>query len=422
MGSGRRYTSVRATASTASSPVPKRARRSHSVRLVAVSRNWTALAVSGNSTARRISNRAEAKRGARLALALGGGAARGLAHIGVLETFEREGIRPDFIAGSSMGGLIGALSASGLASREIEDVARGFHFPRWFIPGGILRWTALFGSVSSILSGTFERLATSLAVTATDLEAGTQVILHTGPVLPAVRATCAVPGFLPPVKIGGRWLIDGGLVNLIPVDVAWMAEPDIVVAVSVGAPRHRPVPQLDWRVTTLLSRLGVIVPNPATAKITLEMLVRAAEIVLARQTALAAAMIEPEVLIEPELGDIGLRDFDRLQGAVEAGRRAAELALPKILRLLESPPSTPEPAKRVLSLRFDPVCGMVISPTRARAQVDHGEATYYFCSANCRERFERDPDDYLGRPVLRFSGTGPAAGTRPRGRPPRGDP
>lgn len=155
--------------------------------------------------------------GTRLALALGGGAARGLAHIGVLEVLEREGIRPDCIVGSSMGGLIGALAATGLASRDIAEVARGFAFPRWYLPGGTIGWDAIFPTAAPILSPlTFERLVTPLVVTAVDLESGTEVILHAGRVLPAVRATCAVPGVLAPVKLAGRWLIDGGLVNILP--------------------------------------------------------------------------------------------------------------------------------------------------------------------------------------------------------------
>lgn len=336
--------------------------------------------------------------GIRLALALGGGAARGLAHIGVLEVLEREGIQPDCIAGSSMGGLIGALSATGLRAREIKEVARSFRFPRWFLPGGLLQWDSLFGATVPIVSLTFEQLSTPLIVTAVDLEAGTQVVLHTGPVLPAVRATCAVPGVLPAVRLGGRWLVDGGLVNILPVDVAWMANPDIVVAVKVGAMRARRVPQLNWRVTSLLSRLGGMIPNPATAKVAFEVLIRAAEIVLDRQTALAAAMTGPEVLIEPELGNITLRDFDRLDDAVAAGRRATEAALPELLRLLDSPVHAAGTGEQVFQLRFDPVCAMVISPARARARALRGNTTYYFCSPNCRDCFERDPDRYLRTP------------------------
>lgn len=197
-------------------------------------------------------------------------------------------------------------------------------------------------------------------------------------------------------------MASAGIVNALPVDVAWMGAPDIVVAVNVGSVRERRVPQLNWRVTALLSRLGGVVPNPATAKVTLELLIRAVEIMLERQTALAVAMTAPELLIAPDLGDMGLRDFHRLDDAVAAGRRAAEAALPELARLLESAPATT--GERVLSLRFDPVCAMVTSPARARATVTRGEKTYYFCSENCRDCFERDPDAYLGGALLDLSG------------------
>src|SRR3990172_4417962 len=109
----------------------------------------------------------------RLALALGGGAARGLAHIGVLEVLEREGIRPNCIVGSSIGALIGALSAVGLRARELASLARGFGFPRWFILGRVVEWDVVFQSAVPILSKiTFEELATPLVVAAAGLEAG----------------------------------------------------------------------------------------------------------------------------------------------------------------------------------------------------------------------------------------------------------
>ncbi len=348
---------------------------------------------------------AETRTRARLALALGGGGARGLAHVGVLDVLEREGIRVDFLAGSSMGGLIGALSAAGLDAREIADLAKDFRFPRWFIPGGLVSWSSIFGAAANALPATFAELKTPLAVTAVDLEAGTQVVIHAGALRPAVEATCAVPGVLPPVKVGTRWLVDGALLNLIPVDVAAIADPDVVVAVKVGAARDRRMPQLNWRVTPWFSRLGGFVPNPATAKIALELLARAAEIVLDHQTALAEAMIGPELLIAPELGDIGLRDFHRVSEAVAAGRRATEAALPTIEKLMKSPPAHRAQADRALSLHFDPVCGMVINPERARAQSVHEEATFYFCSLNCRDRFEHDPAACAGRPALHFAET-----------------
>ena len=265
----------------------------------------------------------------------------------------------------------------------------------WFLPGAILDWSSLFASAVPVLSGTFKQLKIPLAVTAVDVEAGAQVVLHTGPVLPAVQATCTVPGILPPVRLGGRWLVDGGIVNVLPVDVAWMSDAEVVVAVKVGAVGKREIPQLNWRVNTLLSRLGGLIPNPATAKVTAELLFRTVEIMLERQTTLAVAMTGPELLIEPELGDMGLRDFHQLERAIEAGRQAAETALSDLTSLLQSAPAVPTTGERVLSLRFDPVCAMVINPNRARAKVTRGDKTYYFCSENCRDRFERDSDAYL---------------------------
>ena len=355
----------------------------------------------------------------RVALALGGGAARGLAHIGVLEVFEREGLEIDFIAGSSMGGLLGALRATGLRSREIAGLARSFRFPRRFIPGGILDWEALFASSVPALSGSFEDLEIPLAVTTVDLQAGAQVVVHSGPLLPAVQATCSVPGVLPPVKLGGRWLVDGGLMNVLPVDIAWMSAPDFVVAVNVGGARERGIPQLEWGLTSILSRLGRVVPNPATAKLAFEVLVRAAEIMLERQAVLAAAMTAPELLIEPDLGDMGLRDFERIEHAMAAGRRAAVEALPALNGLLESRTRTTTTGERVLSLRFDPVCAMVIDPTRARAITIHRERTYYFCSENCRDRFEHDPSTYLRGTLADLYGE---AGETPRRAPSTGEP
>lgn len=332
----------------------------------------------------------------RLALALGGGGARGLAHIGVLEVLERDGIRADFIAGSSMGGLIGALFAAGLRTWEIADVARGFRFPRWFIPGGLLEWDRVFPSARQALSGVkFQELAIRLAVTAADLESGRQVVLQEGPVLPAVEATCAVPAVMRPVELGGRWLVDGALVNALPVDVAWLAEPAIVAAVKVGSSRRRPLPQLRSTGASLLSQVARFVPNPASAWVSFEILVRAAEIAFERQMTLQAAMARPEVLVEADIGDIGFRDFDRLDDAIAAGRRAAEGLPAKLRRLLEGSAPSPGPADEVL--RFDPVCDMVVSPARARASLEDVGRTFYFCSPNCRDAFARDPGHYLRR-------------------------
>lgn len=326
----------------------------------------------------------------RIALVLGGGAARGLAHIGVLEVLEREGIPVDYLVGSSMGGLIGALHASGLRAAEIVEVASHFRFPSWFVPGWTLSWERIFRSAATELAGlTFDEALRPMALVAVDVESGKQVVLRSGELLLAVKATCAVPGVLPPVEIGGRWLIDGGLVNLLPVDVAQMFDPGVIVAVKVGAQRSRMMPRLHQGTETLAERLARVAPSPWSARRSFDLLVRGAEIALDRQYTLTAAMVGPDVLVEIDVGTMGLRDFHQLDEAVRAGKRAAEAALARIFDAIESSNESTAPAPPIGDLIFDPMCEMVITAGRARAMLDHKGRTIYFCSANCRDEFAR---------------------------------
>jgi NTE family protein len=329
-----------------------------------------------------------------VALALGGGGARGLAHLGVLEVLEAEGIRPTFLAGTSIGGLVGALWASAIPAVEIIAIARDFRFPRRFVPGRVLTWEQIFPSAVPLLEGrTFEDLATPLAVSAVDLLVGEEVILHTGPLLPAVRATCAVPGVLPPERMGGRCLVDGGVMNVLPVDLAWSWEPDIVIAVNIVASPRQTV-RLDSRYARIATALGRIVPNPMTAHLAYEIAMRAVEVALDRQRALAIAMTGPEVLIDVDLGDISIGDFHRLDEVVGIGRRSTRAALPRLRAALAAPPCITVHADGRFTLHIDPVCRMAISPGRARAQCERDGVTYYFCSVNCRDSFERHGDRY----------------------------
>lgn len=328
----------------------------------------------------------------RVAVVLGAGAARGLAHVGALDVLEREGIAVDFLAGSSMGGLVGALYAAGLEPDRIQEVARGFRFPSWFVPGRLVEWDRIFPAAARALGqARFEELPRRLAVVATDLERGEPVVLRSGAVLPAVRATCAVPGVLPPERIENRWLIDGGVVSLLPVDLASLGDPDVVVAVSVRGRRERPMPVLSRAWAGVGWRIGRFLPNPLTARAAFELLVRSAEIALDRQYTLAGAMIGPEVLVEVDVGTIGLRDFDRLDEAVEAGRRAMAPAVPALRRALERPAVDRAPSvSRGDPLQLDPVCSMVVTPRRAAARVERDGRAYYFCSQACREAFLRN--------------------------------
>jgi len=156
-----------------------------------------------------------------IGLALGGGFARGLAHVGVLKVLEEENIPIRFIAGTSVGALIGAAYCSGLSIAELEQLAahvRFKHFARWTLSRyGFASNQRMIGFLNSVLKvKTFEELRIPLAVTATDFSTGEGVVFHSGPLVDPVRASCAYPGMFLPVKIRGRLLIDGMLSYTVP--------------------------------------------------------------------------------------------------------------------------------------------------------------------------------------------------------------
>lgn len=334
----------------------------------------------------------------RIALALGGGGARGLAHLGVLELLEAEGIQPSLLAGTSIGGLVGALLARGMPAPRIVAAAREFRFPRHYVPGRVLAWEDIFPTAVPVLRDmTFEELVIPLVVSAVDLVEGEEVVLHSGPLLPAVRATCAVPGVLPPERLGGRYLVDGGVMNVLPVDLAWSWEPDVVVAVNIVSSLRQPV-HLDSRYARIANRLGRVLPNPLSAHLAYEVAMRAVEVALDRQRALAIAMTGPEVLIDIDLGDVAIGDFQRLDEIIEIGRRASRVALPRIRAAIAAATQADRRSPFGFAPNIDPVCRMVISPGRARAKLERDGVTYYFCSVNCRDSFERHAQRYAVRP------------------------
>ncbi len=180
-------------------------------------------------------------------LALGGGAARGLAHIGVLKVLEEEGIRVDCIAGTSAGSLIGAAFAAGLSWKEILERARGIN---WFdivspsLPRmGLLRMERLQRLLEATWGNrTFESLSIPLSVVAVDIVSGDQVVLSKGSIARAVRASCSIPGVFEPVAEDGRTLVDGGLLNNVPADIARQMGAGIVLAVDLNTDRRHQEP------------------------------------------------------------------------------------------------------------------------------------------------------------------------------------
>ena len=185
-----------------------------------------------------------------IGIALGGGFARGIAHIGVLKVLEEEKIPISYVAGTSVGALIGAAYCSGLSIPELEEVARRVRFKtfaRWTLSRhGFATNQRMIGFLNSILKvKSFEELRIPLAVTATDLSTGEGVVFHSGPLVDPVRASCAYPGMFLPVNLRGRWLVDGMLAHAVPTRPLLDMGAKHVVAVHLkgrwsngNAPRH----------------------------------------------------------------------------------------------------------------------------------------------------------------------------------------
>ena len=271
-------------------------------------------------------------------LALSGGGARGLAHIGVLKVLEQEGIPIDCLAGTSMGGLIAAAYAAGLSPdfMEQEAVRMGSVRRLLTLAEPPLPRRGLFEGqkVSEYLRGhlgerTFDDLRMPLALIAVDLDGGQEVVLREGRVVDAVRATIALPGVLAPVEREGRTLVDGGVLNNLPADVVRRMGADLVVAVDVTS---------DGGTTSLVVealRRRRYIPNGLVG--TLEVLYRTLVVMMEEIQRHRLAQAHPDVVIRPPIppGVTVLTGFSRAAEIVAAGEQAAREALPRVRALLQ---------------------------------------------------------------------------------------
>jgi NTE family protein len=298
----------------------------------------------------------------KIGLALGGGAARGWSHIGVLRVLERAGIRPDVIAGCSIGAVVGGCYAAGKLD-EIEAFALGltkrrimglldFHLGASGLIGG--------GRLQKLLehdlgSCRIEDLPFRFATVATELVTGHEIWLTRGRLIDALRASYALPGVFDPVRIGGRWLVDGALVNPVPVTVARASGADFVICVNLNgdirlrggtviqqhsdggdepaaapdAPRpgRFSLPFMDGA-----GRRQPKAPGPGIAAVMID----AFNITQDRISRSRLAGDPPDVMIAPKLARIGLFEFHRAAECIELGRQAAERALPDIRDYIET--------------------------------------------------------------------------------------
>jgi NTE family protein len=250
----------------------------------------------------------------KIALALGGGAARGFAHIGVIKALEAQGIVPDIIVGTSAGSLAGSLYGAGLNGFELQKIAMQMEESQvsdWSLPDrGLLKGEALQNFVNRAVGNRpLEKLDRLVAVVATDLQSGEQVVFRTGNTGMAVRASSCVPGVFQPVSINGRDYVDGGLVSPIPVRVARSLGADLVIAVDISAK-----------------------PENGKTKNTFGVMLQTYAIM--GHTIGRYELAEADVVIRPQLDGIAATDFQGRHLAVMEGEKAGTAALPEIRRRL----------------------------------------------------------------------------------------
>ncbi|SKA87277.1 NTE family protein [Thiothrix eikelboomii] len=314
-------------------------------------------------------NQAPQKR-PRIGLVLGGGGAAGIAHVGVLKVLEEQGVPIDVIAGTSMGAIVGSLYAAGYKADELEKVVSSLDWPSLFedqqprdmqsfqlkrdnagffntaevgikdhalkLPDGLVSGQKLMFELRRLLERVaqiddFDRLPIPFRAVATDIETGEQVVLRKGNLATAVRASMSIPGFFSPIVIDDRLLVDGFVSNNVPVDVARQMGADILIVVSLPYYFEKR-DQLNSAVAVTVQAMQFL-----TAKNSLPQL---------------KGLNPPNIVIEPDLQDIGSLSFGRVQETIPIGEKAARAQLGAIKRLAAyAPPSSPTQAQQQVDVK-----------------------------------------------------------------------
>lgn len=248
----------------------------------------------------------------KIGLVLGGGAARGFAHIGVIQVLEEAGVRPSLVVGTSAGSLVAAFYASGKTGAQLQQVAETMEeatFADWTLPifsRGMLRGEALARYVNVQVSGRMiENMPLPLGIVATDLNSGQGVLFQRGDTATAVRASSAVPALFQPVKISGREYVDGGLVSPVPVRYARQMGAELIIAVDISS-----------------------APEGNAASDTLQILLQTFSIM--GKSINTFELRDADVVVRPSLVGVASADFGARRRAIEAGRVAMQALLPRL--------------------------------------------------------------------------------------------
>lgn len=249
-------------------------------------------------------------------LALGSGAARGLAHFGVLKVLKQEGIPVDFIAGSSMGSLIGVLFANGLDLEMCEKLAVRLKRKHWLDLTVPKRGFIIGDKVKELVrllthQKQIEDLPIPTAIVATDLVKGERVVFQSGPIDEAVRASIAIPGVFEPVFQGEKILVDGGVIDRVPIHVVREMGADIVIAVDVIAQYNQVQVESIFDVITY-------------------------SLHIMEREILSSQILTADVLLCPEMSDISPTAFHRVEESIQRGEEEARKHICKIKELIEN--------------------------------------------------------------------------------------
>ncbi len=253
-----------------------------------------------------------------LSSALGGGAARGFAHVGVIQVLEESGFKPDFVVGTSAGSLVAALYTSGRNGQQLQQVAEAMEeatFADWTLPifsRGMLRGEALSRYVNTQVGNKLiEQMSVPLGIVATDLNSGLGVLFQRGDTGTAVRASSAVPALFLPVKIGAQEYVDGGLVSPVPVRYAKQMGAELVIAVDISsAPEGNPS---DGTMQILLQTFAIMGKSINSYELR-----------------------DADVVVRPALAGVGSAEFTARRRAIEAGRAAMARVLPQLRAAMEA--------------------------------------------------------------------------------------
>lgn len=267
----------------------------------------------------------------KIGLALSGGVARGLAHIGVLEVLQKEGIPIDMIAGTSAGATIGAIYAQGRDATSIKDEALGLDWKRLAslvdlaLPrSGFIGGKKVTNLLRQFIGGDikFDDLKIPLACVATDIITGEEVVIKEGSVLQAVRASFSIPTIFTVAKWKNRYLVDGGLVNPVPVSVLREMGADFIIAVNV-------IPDLTERASHMSKEGTKDHKEPNIFTVIMQ------SIYIATYALVRSCLEGADIVIRPKLAHISLHDFLRAQECILQGELAAQDSIPEIRRQLK---------------------------------------------------------------------------------------